>query len=217
MHSCTYAPITKHRHTLKSKNYYYTPKGSPTVKGESSNSTSHSVQSRGAQALSNSGLTIAAFNGNTGKMSVLLRNTEIHNSSFPLTFIPSRTVTENCMEFLRKPQNGFPELPKSTCRLRPANLRRLPTHPDPGRSLTCSCSAVHFAVRLLLLPFAEGTVLGGRRPFFLVAGSGGLGALTPHGGCGGRESGVRSARSSLPRSRSSRTGSAQDPPAAASR
>lgn len=133
---------------------------------------------------------------------------------------PLQQTAWNSFENHRMAFRSFRSQPVACAPPPSVGLRRVPTHPAPGRSLTCGCSAVRSAVRcagrLLHLPLAVGTVLGGRRPFLLVAGSGGFGALTPHGGCGRRESEVRSARGSPLRPRSSRTGSAQDPPATGS-
>lgn len=82
---------------------------------------------------------------------------------------------------------SFPSQPVVACAPPPSEgLRRLPTPRDPDRSLTCGRSALRYASQLLHLSVAVGTVRGGRRPFLLVASSGGLGALTPHGGCGRR-------------------------------
>lgn len=167
----------------------------------------------------------AAFNGNTRKMSALLSKTQKFTaqvfrspSSLPE---PSQQSTRDSFENHRMAFPGFRSQPVACAPPTPVGIRRLPTHPVPSRTLTCGRSAVRPAGRLLHLSFAVGTVLGGGRPFLLVAGSGGLGALTPHGGCGRREAGVRSARGSPLRLRrrrrlsSSRTGSAQDPPATA--
>lgn len=131
----------------------------------------------------------------TIKMSVLLPNiTEIHNSLLPLTLIPSRTVTAKLPGIPLKTAewlSGAALLATTTFRRQP--VARVPATPaGPRRSLTCSCSAVRSAVRLLRVLIPVVAVRGGRR-LSLLAADGGLGTLPPHRGCGRREPGVGSA------------------------